>query len=124
MDERRLADLLRPHRVAFRQLVLAERDREVSRGGEARPNGSGRERVYATALLPQVERRSRQLGAGLAVGRHEIGAGTHELAVQRADELDVAIPVVVLPERPDRYAGLVPLDREPQPPVGRRPRMP
>src|SRR5438309_9282014 len=112
MDERRVADLLRRHGVALRELVLTERDREVSRGREAGPHGRRRERVYPTAFLPQVERRCGQLGAGLAVGRHEIGAGANKLAVERPDELDVAIAVVVLPERPDRKTGLVLLDRQ------------
>src|SRR5205823_1380520 len=70
------------------------------------------------------ERRSRQLGAGLAVGRHEIGARTHELAVERADEFDVAVAVVVLPERPYRKSRLVLLDRQLETAVGRGPRVP
>src|SRR5206468_4455026 len=124
MDQGGVADLLRRHGVALRELVLSERDREVSRGGEPRPDGRGRERVNPTALLPQVERRRGQLGAGLAVRRHEIGARAHELAVERADELDVTVAVVVLPQRPDRKTGLVLLDRQLEPAVGRRPRVP
>src|SRR5438094_986334 len=87
--------------------------------GETRPNSRSREGMDPTALFPQVERWRRQLGAGLAVGRHEIGARPHELAIERADELDVAVAVVVLPERPDRETGLIFLDRQLEPPVGR-----
>src|SRR5712691_8858119 len=116
--------ILRSYGVALRELVLTERDREVSRGGEPRPHGRGRERMDATALLPQVERRGRQLGARLAVSRHEIGAGPDELAVERADELDVTVAVVVLPEGPDRKTGLVLLDRQFEPAVGCRPGVP
>src|SRR2546423_6827346 len=124
MHERRVAYLLCRHRVALRQLVLAERDGEVPCRGEACPHRRGRERVDATALLPQVERRCGQLGAGLAVGRHEIGARPHELAVERADELDVAVAVVVLPERPYRKTRLVLLDRQLETAVGGGPRVP
>src|SRR5256886_17661812 len=102
MDERGVEDLLGSDRVAFCELMLAEGDREVSCGGEPGPDGRGREGVDSTTLLPQVERRSGQLGAGLAIRRHEIGARAHKLAVERADELDVAVAVVVLPERPYR----------------------
>src|SRR5207237_9596828 len=97
MHECRVAYFLGGDRITLRELVLAERDGEVPRSGKARPHRRRGEGVDATALLPEVERRGRQLGAGLAVGRHEIGAGPHELAIERPDELDVTVAVVVLP---------------------------
>ena len=124
MDERGVADLLGCHGVAFCELMLAERDREVSCGGEPGPDGRGREGVDSTTLLPQVERRSGQLGAGLAICRHEIGAGPYKFAIERADELDVTVALVVLPERPYRKTGLIFLYRELETAVGRRPRVP
>src|SRR3954470_22146285 len=124
MEQRGVADLLRRDRVALREFVLSERDREVARGGEPGDDGRGRERVDAAALLPEVERRGGELRARFAEGRHEVRAGAHELAIQRTDELDVAIAVVVLPERPDRQTRLILLDRELEPALGRRPRVP
>src|SRR5439155_14250079 len=119
-----VAYFLRGDGITLRELVLTERDGEVPRGGQARPDRRGGEGVDATALLPQVERWGRQLGAGLAVGRHEIGAGPHELAVEGPDELDVTVAVVVLPQRPNRKTGLVLLDRQLEPAVRRRPGVP
>src|SRR5207245_1923629 len=115
-----LAALLRRDGVALRELVLPERDGEVARRGEARPDRRRGERMDPTPLFPQIERRRGQLGAGLAVRRHAIGAGPHELAVQRADDLDVAVAAVVLPERPAGQSGLVLLDRQLEPTVGCR----
>src|SRR5437764_11864389 len=107
MRERRALDLLRRGAVPARQIVLSERRREVARRGEARPDGRGRERMDPAPLLPQVERRCGQPRPRLAIAGHEVGTCSHELAVERAYELDVPIAVVVLPERPDRQAGLV-----------------
>ena len=122
--EGRRLDLLGRGPVALRKVVLPERGGEVARGRETGPHGGRRERVDPAPLLPEVERRRRKLRPRLAVARHEVRAGPHELPVERTHELDVAVAVVVLPERPDRQAGLVLLDRELEPAVRRRPGVP
>ena len=97
MEERGIADLACRDRVALRKLMLAERHREVAGRREARPDGRGRERMDPTSFFPKVERRCRQFGARFPIRRHEVGTGANELAVERPDELDIAIAFVVLP---------------------------
>src|SRR5207244_12900762 len=65
-----------------------------------------------------------QRGRALLVRGEEIVAGAPALAVRRADALEVAVAVVVLPERTDGQSGLVLLGRQLEPAVGCRPRVP
>src|SRR2546427_5261986 len=124
MRERGLADLLRGDRVPLRELVLSEGHREVAPGGEAGPHRGRGEGVDAPTFLPQIEGGRGELRVRLAERRHEIGAGAHQLAIERPDEFDVAVALVVLPQGPDRQTRLVLLDRELEAPFRRGPRVP
>src|SRR5690606_4699416 len=104
-----------PH-FPCRSLVLdliARFAKEAGKAGgrlEPSPHSAGRKGKDAPPFFPKIVAFQRESCLSIPVARHKIPGGLDERAVERVDEIEIALALVKVPKGKDDQCGLVLLD--------------
>ena len=117
MANHRITNLRGDRETSRPSLLFVEQIRQIRRGVHCRAHRRTCEREDAPALLPHVEARQRKAGLRIAESGHEFDRLQNQALVNRANEIEIAIAIVMPCEKPHDERGFVFLNRQLLPPV-------
>ena len=123
MTHHRVAQLRGDAQIAFAPILLVEQIGEIAGRVQRSADSGAREREDALAFLPDVKARKRQPGLRVAERDHEFRGLQNEPLIDCANEVEIAVAIVVSRQQPDDERGFVFLNRQLLLPVS-KPRIP